>query len=451
MKILNELRLKLDNPNWVLDPELALIDTILNENPRLYEMVAPDIMELNKSSRVGRQDSPTVEQVVRAALYKEMKKLDYRELEYAQEDSRICGVFIKLEGRSPFSFEVFHKYIGQIRGESLRALMVEINRIMMREEGVEDGRSLRTDSTVVETDIHYPTNNSLIWDCLKTSHRLLKKLEGMGKIKKVRNYQKQGKKNEFKINNTKKEEKRAELFEKQLKLFRMSINQVKRVVGEINPGADLGVLSIVAELKGLLLKMEKVYDISYRHEILGESVPNGEKIFSIYEEHTDIIVKGSREVAFGHKVNLATGRSNLILDCEITDGNPKDSTLYEGVLERVRNDYGIRPRDMVTDGAYASLRNQEKAKEYGIVNIVFNKIVGSLKNVVTSVQMETRLKKWRSGMEAVVSNLKRGFHLFRCEWKGRDHFDAKVLWSVIAYNIRVITCFMIEKLTPQPQ
>jgi len=451
MKILNELKLKFEKPIWALAPELALIDTILNENPRLYEIVAPDIMELNKSSTVGRQDSPTVEQVVRAALYKEMKKLDYRELEYAQEDSRICGVFIKLEGRSPFSFEVFQKYISRIRSESLRVLMVEINRIMMGEEGIEDGRSLRTDSTVVETDIHYPTNNSLIWDCLKTSHRLLKKLEETGKIKKVRNYQRQGKKNEFKINNTKKKEKREELFKKQLKLFRMSINQVKKVLEDIIVGGDLGVISILSEVKGLLPKMEKVYDISYRHEVLGESVPNCEKIFSIYEEHTDIIVKGAREVAFGHKVNVATGRSNLILDCEITDGNPKDSTLYEGVLERVRNDYGIRPRDMVTDGGYASLRNQEKAKEYGIVNIVFNKIVGSLKNVVSSVQMETRLKKWRSGMEAVISNLKRGFHLFRCEWKGRDHFDAKVLWSVIAYNIRVITCLMVEKLTPQPQ
>ncbi len=401
MKILNDLRLKLEKPIWALDPELALIDTILNENLKLYEIVAPDIMELNKSSEMGRQDSPTVEQVVRAGLYKELKKLDYRELEYAQEDSRLCGAFIKLEGRSSFSFEVFHKYISRIRGESLRRLMVEINRIMMGEEGIEDGKSLRTDSTVVETDIHYPTNNSLIWDCMKTAHRLLKKLEETGKIKTVRNYQKQGKKNEFKINNTKKKEKRAELFKKQLKLFRMSINQVKKVVEEAVVGADLGVLSILSELKGLLPKMEKVYDISYRHELLGESVPNSDKIFSIYEEHTDIIVKGAREVTFGHKVNLATGRSNLILDCEIMDGNPKDSTLYEGVLERARNDYGIRPRDMVTDGAYASLRNLAKGKEYGIKNIVFNKIVGSLQNVVTSVQMETRLKKWRSGMEAV--------------------------------------------------
>ena len=321
----------------------------------------------------------------------------------------------------------------------------------MQEEGIEDGRTLRTDSTVVETDIHYPTNNALIWDCMKTSHRLLKKLEETGKIRKVRNYKKQGKKNEFKINNTKNKEKREELFKKQLKLFRMSMNQVNKVLEEIIVGADLGVISIVAELKGLLPKMEKVYDISYRHELLGESVPNSEKIFSIYEDHTDIIVKGSREVAFGHKVNLATGRSNLILDCEIPDGNPRDSTLYEGVLERLKSDYGLRPRDMVTDGGYASLRNQEKAKEYGIVNIVFNKIVGSLKNVVSSAGMETRLKKWRSGMEAVISNLKRGFHLFRCEWKGRGHFDAKVLWSVIAYNIRVMTAFMLGKLMPQPQ
>jgi IS5 family transposase len=286
---------------------------------------------------------------------------------------------------------------------------------------------------------------------MKTSHRLLKKLEEMGKIGKVRNYQKQGKKNEFKINNTKDKKKREELFKKQLKLFRMSIKQVKKVVEEKGMGEDIGELSIMVELKGLLPKMEQVYDMSYRHDLLGESVPNSEKIFSIYEEHTDILVKGARDVSFGHKVNLVTGRSNLILDCEIVEGNPKDSTLFEGVLKRVTDNYGIKPRDVATDGGYASLRNQEIAKGYGIVNIVFNKIVGSLKNVVTSVQMETRLKKWRSGMEAVISNLKRGFQLFRCEWKGRGHFDAKVLWSVIAYNIRVMTCFMLEKLMPQPQ
>lgn len=450
-KILNDLKLRFENPNWALDPELALIDTVLEQHPELFELVKGDIIGIGKDSEIGRQDSPTAEQIVRAAIYKEIKKLDYRELEYAQHDSKVCGAFIKLDGRKPFSFELFYKYISQIKGESLKGFMVGINRIMMQEAKVEDGKSLRTDSTVVETDIHYPTNNELMWDCIKTSHRLIKKLEESGCLKKVRNYQKQAKKNRFQINNTKKGEKKKELFEKQLKLLRTSINQAEMAVVEASVRGGITDWAIAHELKKLLPKMEKVYDITRRHEMLGESVPNKEKIFSIYEEHTDIIVKGKREAEFGHKVNLTTGRSNIILDVEIVDGNPSDSQLYEGVLERIKRDYDVTPRDVVTDGGYASLKNQEKAKERGVVNIVFNKIVGTLKNLVTSGNMESRLKKWRSGIEAVISNVKRGFKLFRCEWKGREHFDAKVLWSVIAYNIRVMTGLLIAKLTLQPQ
>ena len=105
--------------------------------------------------------------------------------------------------------------------------------------------------------------------------------------------------------------------------------------------------------------------------MLGEQVPNDEKIFSIYEKHTDILVKGRRDVQFGHKVNLSTGKSNLILDCEILDGNPNDSQLLEGVLERVESNYGVIPRDMATDGGFASLKNQEMARKKGVVNIVF--------------------------------------------------------------------------------
>jgi IS5 family transposase len=449
-KIFNDLRLKFDSPNWALDPELALIDTLLEEHPELFDIVKVDIIGIGKNSEIGRQDSPSVEQIVRAALYKEIKKLDYRQLEYAQYDSRVCIAFIKLDGRKPFSFELFQKYISQIKGETLKRFMVEINRIMMREAKVEDGHSIRTDSTVVETDIHYPTNNELMWDCIKVSRRIIKKLQESGLfLTKERNYNKQAKKNRFQINNTIKGEKKKELIEKQLKLLRASINQVQRALAEaVMRGADIAVLN---ELRGLLPKMEKVYDITRRHELLGERVPNKDKIFSIYEDHTDIIIRGKREAEFGHKVNLTTGRSSIVLDIEIVDGNPGDTQLYEGVLQRMKRDYGITPRDVVTDGGYASLKNQEKAKETGVVNIVFNKIVGTLKNIVTSGSMESRLKKWRSGIEAVISNVKRGFNLFRCEWKGKERFDAKVLWSVIAYNIRVMTGILAAKLTLQPR
>jgi transposase, IS5 family len=453
LKLLNDLKLQFEKELWALSPELAVMDTILNQHPEMYEMVKKDITMGEESSSFGRQDKPTVEQIVRAAIYKEMKSLTYRELEYAQHDSRMCTVFIKLDDRKPFSFKAYQKYISRISGESLNNVMIAINKIAIG-EGLEDGKSIRTDSTVVETNIHYPTNNSLVWDCIKTIERLLKKLKDSGVQMKPRSYRKQAKKNHYKINNTKKKEEREEEFKKQLKLLRSSIKQAERAFTAALPKTIEGWIeaqAVIKELRELLPKAEKVYEITWRHEILGESVLNKEKIFSIFEDHTDIIVKGGREVEFGHKVNLAGGRSNLILDCRILDGNPADAAIYGDVIDRLHENYGMIPRNIVTDGGYASTANARIAQEKGIINIVFNKIKGSLKNIVRSKNMETRLKKWRSGIEAVISNLKRGYELFRCEWKTRARFDAKIYWNVIVYNIRVMTGALLAKMQTQMQ
>ncbi|MDR1307459.1 MAG: transposase, partial [Treponema sp.] len=167
---------------------------------------------------------------------------------------------------------------------------------------------------------------------------------------------------------------------------------------------------------------------------------------SIYEVHTDIIVKGSREVQFGHKVNLGGGKSNMILTCEIERGNPKDSELFTRTIEKVLGGYGITPESSVTDGGYASRENQRYAENKKITNIVFTKIVGSLKNICANKRLENKLKKWRGGMEAVISNLKRGFEIRRCAWKGFEHYRQKVFWSVIAYNFRVMTGAVLANL-----
>jgi len=453
VKLLNDLKLQFEKELWALNPDLAVVDAILSDHPEIIEIVGEDIGGGKAGSGLGRQDMPTIEQIVRAAIYKEMKNLTYRELEYRQHDSRLCAVFVKLDDRKPFSFKVFQKYISLISADALNKIMVAINKIAIG-EGIEEGQSIRTDSTVIETNIHYPTNNSLVWDCIKSIDRLLKKLKDSGVEIKVRSYKKQAKKNHYKINTTAAKEKRKEEFEKQLKLLRGSINQAELALMAPPPKTIAGwaeAESAIKALKDLLPKAEKVYDITRRHELLGESVPNREKIFSIYEDHTDIIVKGKREVEFGHKVNISTGRSNLILDCQILDGNLRDSMLYTEVLERVQANYGMVPRDMVTDGGYASKNNARAAQEQGIINIVFNKITGSLKNIVRSTNMETRLKKWRSGIEAVISNLKRGYELFRCEWRTRARFDAKVYWNVIAYNIRIMTGAFLARMKTQMQ
>lgn len=205
-------------------------------------------------------------------------------------------------------------------------------------------------------------------------------------------------------------------------------------------------MAYILQLEDLLPVMKQVYDVSFRKEIKGEKVPSSEKVFSIFEGHTDIIVKGSRDVVFGHKINLTSGKSNMILDCYFERGNPSDTNLFGPTLDRVIKNYRKTPRDIAVDGGYSSKMNMAQSIEKGLVNVVFNKIVGSIKNQASSLNMETRLKKWRSGIEANISNLKRGFNIRRCTWKGWLNFQAKVLWSVLAYNIRVMSNALVGQM-----
>ena len=447
MKIFEPLTLKFEDGNWASDPELGLIDTILELNPKLIKNMGEEITQGQSDSGFGRQDIPSVEQVVRAAIYKEMKNLTYRELEYAQIDSRICEHFIKINPMAPFSFQTWQKYISRISEEKLEEFMVELNKVAIR-EGLEDLEKFRQDTMVIETNIHYPTNSSLVWDCIKESERLLKHLKGEIDNLRYEEYCKKAKKIYFKINVSKKEEERVKLFIKQLKVLINCINQVTEIIKKKEEySLTEKAIKYIEKLEALLPVMEKVYSMTERKEIKKEKVPVEEKIFSIYEQHTDIIVKGQREVEFGHKINLGTGKSNIILTCDILKGNPKDSELYEKTIETFKENYGRVPNSSTADGGFASKANLEYSKSVGIINTVFNKIRGSLENIVNNKWLETKLKKWRSGIEAVISNLKRGFEIARCTWKGLPHYGQKVFWSVIGYNIRVMTGAFLKLMT----
>jgi len=444
MKLYEPLKLKFESPDWARNPEFGLIDTILEKHPHLLEIVRHDITEGNKDSDLGRGDTPSVEQIMRAALYKEMKGYDYRELEYAQIDSRICEQFVKINPARPYTFQMYQKYISRITEESLSKLMVEINKIAI-EEGIEDLEQFREDSTVVETNIHYPTNNSLVWDCIKESHRLLNHLKKEINSLDFGNYRREGKKTYFKINVTKSADEKSYLFRKQLELFVKCINQVSNIVKKKHRYVtNIRVTGIYAALERLLPLMGLVYQMTYDREILGKQVSNDDKIFSIYELHTDIIVKRRRECKFGHKVDIGTGASNLIVTCAILGENKNDGELFRPTLDTVKREYGICPKSVSADGGYASKKNREHAVKEGVINVVFNKITKSMKNIAVSELVEATLRKWRSGIEAVISNLKRGYNLRRCTWKGWAHFQRKVYWSIIAYNIRVMTGHMLS-------
>jgi len=434
MKLYNELKLRFDTVIWALYPELALFDVVLDKKPDLVQLVSTEVLAGVKDSNFGRKDSPTVEQVLRAAVYKEIKQLDYRTLENDMYDSKICSLFLKLEQGESFSFSVMQKYISKISEQNIRYIIIEVNKIAIVEQ-IDLVNKISTDTTTVATDIHHPTNNSLIYDCIKTATRLLKEIKRNNKDdqEQLDKKQQESKKINYQINNTKKADMPT--------LFAPYLAILKTLIIESFHAVRCNDLKSKRkkELNDFIPMMIKVYRNAEKHQIQDLKVDNADKIFSVYEPHTDILVKGKREVEFGHKVLITRGESNLILDYMVLEGNPNDSPLLLPSINTVISTYGKVPESTSNDGGFCSQANLDGCQKQGIINIVFTKVTKSLKNIVSQSGLENTLKKWRGTTEAVISNLKRGFGLNRVTWEGFDKFCAKVAWSVLGYNLRVIT------------
>ena len=129
------------------------------------------------------------------------------------------------------------------------------------------------------------------------------------------------------IMNAKKEREKKKLYGDLLKVTKSTVNYAKKTVDVLLNSSSQ--MTLVLELQEYIKLSEKIIDQTHRRVVLGESVPASEKVVSIFEPHTDIIVKDRRDTFYGHKVCLTGGASNLILDCYITDGNPADTSLTE--------------------------------------------------------------------------------------------------------------------------
>ena len=171
-----------------------------------------------------------------------------------------------------------------------------------------------------------------------------------------------------------------------------------------------------------------------------------EKVVSLFEPHTDIIRKGGRKTHYGHKVNFATGRSGLVLDAVVEDGNPADSARCLPMLQRHVEHYGAAPSRAAFDGGYASRGNLKAAKDLGVAHVVFNKKRGiKVADMTPSSWLYARLKRFRAGIEAGISYLKRCFGLGLCRWRGLPLFNAYVQSAVFAHNL-----LRIVRLLPRP-
>lgn len=429
------------------------MDRLLDDNPIITDMVFQDLTKEHILKRTGAEGM-TAEQVLRAAVVKQLEGFSYEDLAFHLIDSTCYRNFCRI----PYFHKGFKKSslcsnIKSISAETWEA----INRILManaEDQSIEKGREARIDCTVVASNIHAPTDSSLLYDGVRVITRLLNKAsEGLQSIHiPFTDHTRRAKKRMLGVENAKNKKARKWPYQDLLKVTKKTVRYGQTLLDKIKVDSSLGseeallALSIQQELEGYIELTNRVIDQTERRVLQGEKVPAEEKVVSLFEPHTDIIVKDRRDTFFGHKVCLSTGHSGLITDCVITKGNPADSSLTIDMLERQNSVFGRYPLKVALDGGFASKPNLKAAKGKGIKDVCFAKRRGlKVEDMCRSEYVYDRLRKFRAGVEAGISWLKRCFGFAKCTWKGLRSFKSYVWASVVTANL--VT--MARHLAPQ--
>ena len=424
------------------------IDDILEACSPLADLVWKDLNR-TKEGTVKKSTGAkgmTAEQVLRFAIVKMREELSYRALADRVDDSIVLREFCGMPYEKIPAFSTLQENIKRIRPETFQ----EINAIIIAyavKMKVEDGKRIRIDSTAVESNIHHPTDSGQLWDCIRVLTRILRRVET--EFVSLRgcfsDHTRVAKKLRYKINNTRGVAKRRPLYKRLIDTTEKTVTYAEQAIAGLAPermeSFEEGI--IAAQLRSLLEEItplaKGVIEQSTRRVLNGEKVPVEEKIVSIFEPHTDIIKKGQREIIYGHKIFLTAGKSNLILDCAIEKGNPADSEQFIPALQRHQERFGKTPNDVATDGGFASKANGEHARELGVQNIAFSALKGNtLSELVQSTRVYKQLRKWRAGIEGIISAVKRAFGLDRCTWRGYESFQAYVHLAVLAFNLQTL-------------
>jgi IS5 family transposase len=427
------------------------ISRILDANPILSEMVLQDITG-GVSKRQTGAEGMTADQVLRAAIIKQIEELiikqieefSYDDLSFHIIDSRCYRTFCRI-GLTDKGFKksALNSNIKAISAETWEA----INRILAawgEEQGIEKGREVRIDCTVTGSNIHEPTDSSLLWDGVRVLSRMLSQAkEIFGDLSfPFTDHRKRAKRRMLGVMNAKNDKVRQEQYADLLKVAHKAVRYVRGAVPLLEQYRCPSVQqALLAEglAEGLSHYMEltlRLIDQTERRVLHGESVPASEKLVSIFEPHTDIIIKDRRDIYYGHKVCLSSTLSNFITDCLIPDGNPADTTLSDQMLDRQEQIYGRYPLKVALDGGFASRDNLGSAKSKGIKDVCFAKGRGlEVQEMCRSTYVYKRLRRFRAGIESGISWLKRCFGFARCTWKGLASFKSYVWASIVSANL----------------
>jgi len=443
-----------------LEPLLEAISKFLDSQHEMIERVRRDLVRGLKKPRNGRRGL-TAPQVLRSLVLMRVKNWDYRELRERIADGVTLRQFTDFYCDPVPKHDAFNRGFNRLTPQTLKA----VNDLVVQAAvalGLEDGAKLRVDTTVVETDIHHPTDNTLLWDVVRVLTRLVRRLTKALELRRIKGFRDRRRSAHRRMYEIQRMTTRQRQ-ERQTTIYRALIGIAEEVVASAKTAlektatmcgkdvfAAMAIDAIRDEIAHYCGLGEQVIDQARRRVLNGEQVPNAEKIYSIFEPHTDLIKRGKvrTPVEFGHKVFLAESAKGLITQYEVLKGNPTDEVHVAPSLKRHRRAFRRAPELYGADRGFFNEQNVAACVQGAVKTVCIPQRGGSKTPQRQAYERSAAFKqgqRFRAGIEGRISVLMRGRGMKRCRAEGAERFALFVGAAVLANNLMIVAALLTKR------
>jgi transposase, IS5 family len=439
-----------------LDPTLQTISDFLDQHEEMIAKVRGDLERGLKNPRTGRHGL-TPPQVLRSLVLMRFKSWDYRELRERIQDGYTLRLFTDFRSQPVPQHQAFNRAFNRLTPETLRTINQWVVRVAVG-LGLEDGQKLRVDTTVVETDIHHPADNTLRWDTVRVLTRLVGQLaQTLGRrLKAFHNRTRAARRRMYilqRLTPSQRHQQQTKIYRQLMAVTEEVVANARRVVKQTEKARPKSLPS-EATLRSLRSEIgrygelgERVIDQTRRRVLEAEQVPSTEKVYSIFEPHTDLIKRGKAEnsLEFGHKVFLAESAQGLITQYEVLSGNPHDEIHVQPSLQHHGETFGHPPHLYGSDRGFYSRDNVQACQRCGVQLVCIPQCGGKKTPRQEAYEKSAAFKKgqrFRAGIEGRISVLFRGRGMKRCRAQGRQRFELLVGAAVLTNNLMRIAALL---------
>lgn len=440
------------------EPWMRHADQALEDDALLLIIQQELAKRCRKSKTRGRKATPA-DVVLRMLLLKHVRDWSYETLSREVRANLVYREFTRIGGEKVPDDRTMGNLARQLGPEAIEKLHRRVVEIA-QENKIATGRKMRVDTTVVETDIHYPTDSTLLGDGVRVLTRIMKKVTTVaGKAgTQMRDRSRSVKLKVLAIaraSRNKTEQGRQKMKNAYIKLLEVTsrvAGQARKFSSEIAGGVKRGNLSVLAkarqQLDEMIPRVRQVLRQTRERVLRGNTQAEG-KLLSVFETHTEVIRKGkaNKPNEFGKLVLIQEAENQIVTHYKVCEQRPADATLLEGCLEQHVEQFGQAPKQVAADPGFFSAANESRAEEMGVsrVSIPSHDTRSPARKQRQKQPWFKKLQKWRTGCEGRISVLKRRHGLRRSLYKGPDGIRRWVGLGVIADNVIHIGTHLAEQ------